>query len=100
MAIPGLFNPPAKAERPLSRLYTALTYRATPEWKPAYTQIKGPKAGPCDECFANQHELGRDALPRANAKVRRALPGGPVLRLCRGHAEQWRERDEKDGTAK
>lgn len=93
---PGLFEPLNPMERPLSEMYSAPAWRASPTAKPSYTAIKVAKPDPCDECFANQHELV-EALPRAQAKHRRAFKGGrAVLRLCRQHTTAWKARDEED----
>jgi hypothetical protein len=96
---PGLFEPLNPQERPLSEMYSGEDYRATPDRKPSYTAIRLVKPDPCDECFANQHEMV-EALPRAQAKNRRAFKGGRpstlVLRLCRVHTTAWQARDEED----
>lgn len=98
---PGLFDPLSPQERPLSAMYSTPAYRGSPTLKPSYTAIKVAKPDPCDECFANQHEMGGEALPRAQAKHRRAFKGGRpstlVLRLCRQHTTAWKARDEQDG---
>lgn len=96
---PALFGPLNPQDRPLSEMYSVPAYRASPTEKPIYTAIKLAKPDPCDECFANQHELV-EALPRAQAKYRRAFKGGKpstlVLRLCRPHAAAWQALDEED----
>jgi len=79
---------------PLSQLYSAPAYRASAAESASYAQSKSQL--PCDECCAVQHETRGEFGPRMQTKVRRTFKGGPNLRLCRRHANAWRERDEQD----
>lgn len=79
---------------PLSAMYGVPAYRSSPaevaKYSPSSTQL------PCDECVAVQHETRGQFGPRMQAKARRTFKGGPNLRLCRRHANAWRERDGAD----
>ena len=91
-----LFRGPDPVTRPLSDMYSGKIYRATTVDRPRYSNIKAQHLPTCDECFANQHERGAFAPPRAMGKVRRTIPNGPPLALCRLHTAAWQERDETD----
>lgn len=96
----GLFPEPPSAKKRLSRLYNETYNWAGPDAKPRYTKITAKFNPHCDECFAEQHETRGTSGPRLEAKVRRAIPKGAALNLCRIHEELWRRRDGETGGKK
>lgn len=91
-----MFDQPPPARRVLSQRYAAMPYRVSVSGgRPRWTPVRLKRPIPCDECFANQHESGGASGVRADAHLQRWL-GTAVLKLCHGHAQLWRERDEAD----
>lgn len=91
--IDGLFPEPERVLHELSKMYDIGHYNVR-KGRSAKWLTYTPRAW-CDECFALQHEHRDDALQRvrAQAVVRRTIPGGSDLVLCYPHSQLWRERD-------
>lgn len=94
--IPGV-DPEPELSAPLSKYYNTATYRATPERRPSWAQIKNPAPGSwCDECARRQHETRGESGQRAQPRHRRSFAGekaDTALRLCSRHETAWKERD-------
>lgn len=85
----------------LSAVFDTDEYRLRPKEKPSYVAVTAGRAE-CDECGARQHETrGMSGVRQRVAVIRKVFTDGPSLRLCRAHAELWRDRDAIDlGTSR